>query len=309
MKRESDIRFLYPPIFLLAFICWAIVINNKNLADYLPLGPSGKAVAISSNLLSTASILRSASYDLLSAFTNTPVFNASSNALQSPAITALTSNTALVAFNSSQFASNCAALLPELKPERKSEGVEIVSLIAAGGALVFVLGWAIGAITLSVVRLLFTVLSCVTNRKGPFDAFLPDGCIKTIHRYIGAEHSVTKDKFTPSLLALLSAATLDHHLLKNHAQGLHLWIQRRWGSCTAGVNSCAALLFSWVIVSAMGLRITCVWKSATMILFICFAFQAVASWREVMAMVEFQSLRELESLRDSEPKPEVDVVD
>ena len=212
MEKDRQLRLAYPPIILLAFIIAAIYSDpNSPKRKYLPFCESRTESVSSSNLIDTAAVLLSSS-NLLSFASRTLPTPVSTNfaLLYSYAIANATNlailaeTTALLASNSAVEASKLTMLLASAEKHKEPEGVEkIIGLIVAGGALVVVLGWIIGAIGITLLRLLtlsWMRLSREHRKKmGPYEAHLPIEIFNAIQIHIRFKDSLAARKNRKSL--------------------------------------------------------------------------------------------------------------
>ncbi len=202
MDKERQIRFLYPPLFLLASLAWGLYLDpSKTLSDILPV--TGATMGAD----------------------------------------------------------------------------KLIGVIAAGGTLVLVFGFLIGAISVSLLRLAF----CLFGRE--YEVVVSDACLDRIW----AKLRTTQSKDTKQ--ALYAGVTFDHELL---SKGVHDWLTRRWHAFNISAHSCVALLLAHGLGWPLGIQQQAAWLCSTGVAVFFLVANAVVAWRETMGMIEFQSYRSLD---------------
>lgn len=191
-----------------------------------------------------------------------------------------------------------------LKPifgEKTFESTEmVVSLVAAGGVLILVLGFAVGTLAIFILRLIFLFLRVVRlplqwlwpkhfTGVGGHEAFLPADCITRIKTHIGM-HS-TPPTIGESAAALFAAATFDHESVD---KGVSAWSRRRWTAFNLSANTCVALLCALVFVRLESLNPGHIWYAVVVVAVTCLIQHAIISWRQTMGMLAFQAHRGIE---------------
>jgi len=153
----------------------------------------------------------------------------------------------------------------------------VLGVIAAGAVMVIPIGFFIGTLSVTILRIGFAIFS------KEYEAVLSPETVKRIWNNLNVNIDYNEKFF------LYAVATFDHELLPSQT---HEWIVRRWNSFNIAVHSCTALILAHLVGRFVGINQDIVWLVVTVILIIVFAVNAAVSWRHTMEMIEFQSHRE-----------------
>ncbi len=157
-------------------------------------------------------------------------------------------------------------------------------LVAIGSALTAAtlpIGFLIGAVSISLLRLAFSLF---TNQS--YEAVLPQSSWEIIWPRIKAAPPIDLKK------SLYAGVTLDHELLSH---GVHNWITRRWNAFSISAHSCVALLLAHLVAIPLGILQSCGWGAATFVSVALLTSTGAAAWIQTMKMLEFQSQRDVRS--------------
>jgi hypothetical protein len=171
----------------------------------------------------------------------------------------------------------CIDLAALLKPD----SVDILGVIAAGSVLVIPLGFLIGSISVTILRIIF-----LSWKHQSYEADLSEDCLERIWSKLNTDQARDRK------LTLYAAATFDHELLST---GIHEWLMRRWNSFNVSVHSCIALLLSHGMGCLFSINQDCRWWLTTLVLGSILLYTGVMAWRETMGMADFQSHRVLDN--------------
>ena len=170
---------------------------------------------------------------------------------------------------------------------------DLLSIVAAAGAATIPLGFSIGTLGLTLLKIAFFFWSKLAKQKQAYEATLSEECFQVTLR----ETKATEENRESLLYA---TATFDHELLP---EGVHKWLARRWNSFNVAFNSALAVLISLLVVPVRALYTWSLdpfrlwnhglsWWAGTNAFLLCLLLCAARiSWRETMGMVEFQSRR------------------
>jgi hypothetical protein len=146
----------------------------------------------------------------------------------------------------------------------------LLSIIAVGGIATLPIGYAIGILTIRILKL--------PARFFPNHAYDIPMSKEAMHKIWGklGVHGETKKH------PLCAASLFEFVLLRPQ---VHSWLFRRWTMFNIGAQCTTALLSSYFVGRAMHIRSTCKWW-LTILFFCClFVAHAVDSWREVYRMM------------------------
>ncbi len=150
----------------------------------------------------------------------------------------------------------------------------ILSLLAVLGVATLPIGYAIGVLTLSALRML-SWLSLFPH--GTYDIPISEGAMEKIWSKLGFE------KESPRKSVLCAAAAFDHVLLK---PGIHEWLFRRWTTFNICTQCAMALVLSYGLGHALHVQATCKWWLTIGVSIVLFIWQAVTSWCETYEMFD-----------------------
>lgn len=152
---------------------------------------------------------------------------------------------------------------------------DVIIILIGGGVSLLVLGYIIGTITMSFLRLIFIL----AGRN--YEVVLKTETYENIKKIMDAENC--KCKFWYPLYLV---ATFDHVILPNR---IHEWLLRRWNSFNTSMNSVVALLLSIIPIKLFDIELSCIWWLVISIIGILLLINGIISWIETMGMFEFQS--------------------
>ena len=167
------------------------------------------------------------------------------------------------------------------KPEMAKD---LLGLLAATAVLILPMGFLIGVISVTLLRIIAVVL-----RQPTHEVYLSHSTLARIWEQIRT--SMVQDRN----LALYAAVTFDHELL---APGIHSWLMRRWNAFNTACGSVVALALALCVAPLFSLRRVLPWTCSTVVLAAVLLAFAIIAWRETMKMVEFQSFRRHQSSKN-----------
>lgn len=150
---------------------------------------------------------------------------------------------------------------------------EMIAWIAGGGLIVIVLGYLIGTLTLSFLRIIFI------KRRGSYEISKKTN-YEEIKKVIFKDNSDISDKER-----LFLVVTYDHEFLPI---AIHKWLQRRWQSFNTAANSVTAIILSMIIGKMLCIKITSCWLILSVIFVLMLWYQAYRMREETIKMIEFQ---------------------
>jgi len=169
-----------------------------------------------------------------------------------------------------------------------AEASKILGLIAGGGIFIIAAGFLIGAVSVLALRLIFFMLG-----RRRYEASVSAECLKRIWERVHAAELPDTSK------ALYAVATFDHEIIP---KSIHEWVGRRWSAFHTSVHSCTALVLAIVIGSRISIDVSVEWLVTTLIVCAILATNAFWAWRDTMAMIDFQSHRNLTHTEDAGAK-------
>jgi hypothetical protein len=165
------------------------------------------------------------------------------------------------------------------KPESAKE---LLGLLAATAVVLVPIGFMIG-----VISVLLLALVGLFSQSTTYEARMSSATLERIWNQLQLIHKAEKEPDWK--LSLYAGTTFDHELLSD---GVHTWLLRRWNSFNVAVNSIVALFLAHLVGYVFSLPQTCRWWITTVVAAILLGMFALKAWREVMAMIDFQSYRE-----------------
>src|SRR5258708_11750354 len=158
-----------------------------------------------------------------------------------------------------------------------SDTKEVIGLLAAVAVVVVPIGYLIGTISVTLLRVLARILGWQTC-----EAKISDSALDRIWAHLRCEPPMDKK------LTLYAVATFDHELLKS---GTHMWIVRRWNSFHVASHSIVALILAHLSAPIFSIPQSWRWWMFTVIAVILLFCAARSAWLETMKMIDFQSFR------------------
>jgi hypothetical protein len=159
------------------------------------------------------------------------------------------------------------------------KSLTIVLAILGAGSLILLLGYLLGSVTVSILKLAFRLKGKHFN----YEELLSDKFYKAIEDIILKEEGKPVDKMD----RLYAVSTFDHGFISS---GVHQWIVRRWNAFFISSSSAVAIFFSFIIGRfCLNIDFNWVWLLVSLIFFSMLAWLASTSWYEVMRMIEFQT--------------------
>jgi hypothetical protein len=159
-------------------------------------------------------------------------------------------------------------------------GMEItknwVSLIFGTTLILFVAGYIIGTLTITILRILFI------GKNGVYE--LPSkssDVIRSLNKKL-----LYKRRFIAKEEELYAYATFDHATIEKDT---HSWIQRRWSAFHTASNSATSLVISLIIGTlCLDIKFTVFWLLTVLIFFYIFILASYKARKETIEMINFQ---------------------
>ncbi len=165
-------------------------------------------------------------------------------------------------------------------------GLKLVTLIAAGGIVVFAGGYVIGTITYFVLRLFFRYRPRRWGKSRFHEVALSEDAFREVWEQ--RLHAIGKPDRWKELFA---GAAFDHGILRKTHEGVHLWLIRRWNAFNIAATSFFGLVFFSFPIGhfVIGIPFTAIWYvpvgGFAAILFVTMIW----SWRDTMNMANFMA--------------------
>ncbi len=156
-----------------------------------------------------------------------------------------------------------------------NDSKDLIAIIIGGGALVLVLGYIIGTITITLLRLIFI------SNKGIYEVDLKQDFEDIGEIILKNEKEKIKGKEK-----LYTFATFDHGFLSDN---IHRWIQRRWSSFHTSANAVTSLVLSFIIGLIVDINIWTPWTPILVILTIMYIYHGHRARKETIEMISFQA--------------------
>jgi hypothetical protein len=157
--------------------------------------------------------------------------------------------------------------------------LKLVTLIAAGGLVVFAGGYVIGTCTHFVLRLISPLFGIPFHEVAlSYDAF------GQVWKKLDAHGEPDRSK------ELFAGVAFDHGILRNTYEGVHLWLIRRWNAFNIAATSLFGLVFSFPVgYFVIRIPVEAVWYVPVGIFLVILAFMMFWSWRDTMNMANFMA--------------------
>jgi hypothetical protein len=169
--------------------------------------------------------------------------------------------------------------LPSIPPQYNS-----AAGIAIFVAAIIPIGYMIGTLSITILRLAFWLCGgrC-------FEACISQHTLARIRPMLNTTQDVNK------AWMLYAVSTFDYETVP---KPVNEWIVRRWNAFHTSMSSCVALLLAHLAGVAFDIGQSRLWGLTTGILFVLFGWNALVAWLQTMAMIEFQSYRDLTLTKD-----------
>ena len=145
---------------------------------------------------------------------------------------------------------------------------QAITLLVGGSVLVIALGFLIGTLSLSLLRLLFFVFSLCRDHWYHFEASVSSECLAKIWPIL---HLPAQPDQSNMFRAVV---TFDHEML---SRPVHDWLRRRWSGFLISTHSAVALLLALILGWRLPMRVTSEWVLTSCALVLLFAWCAVAA--------------------------------
>jgi hypothetical protein len=151
---------------------------------------------------------------------------------------------------------------------------DIIAVIIGGGASVLVIGYVIGAITITCLRIWYL------RNKGTYE-------FNYNQDFGDISEVVLQDKHGPieNSEKLYAFVTYDHEFLP---QNIHLWIQSRWNTFHTSANVVTSLTLSAFIALFIGIC-SLIWWVLHAALIIIYTYHGYRVRKETLGMINFQT--------------------
>ena len=169
----------------------------------------------------------------------------------------------------------------------------VLSILAVVGVATLPVGYAIGVLTLCLLRLisLFHFFP-----QGTYEVPISERAMSKISQRLKLSEG-------PQKSPLCAAAVFDHALLRS---SIHEWLFRRWTTFNICTQCAMALFLSYFLGHALHIQSTPKWLLmiiAAIGIFIC---QAVTSWKETRSMFDFVADLDVAIRRSEATEPSVE---
>ncbi len=162
---------------------------------------------------------------------------------------------------------------------------KLVTLIAAGGLVVFAGGYVIGTITHFVLRLFFRYRPRLWGNSRFHEVALSDDAFRQVWEQ--RLHAFGEPDRWKELVA---GAAFDHGILRKTHEGVHLWLIRRWNAFNIAATSLFGLLFSFPVgYFVIRIPVEPIWYVPVGIFSLILAFMMFWSWHDTMNMANFMA--------------------
>lgn len=176
-------------------------------------------------------------------------------------------------------------LAPLLLP---ASAQSLLGVLAAATVCVLPLGFLLSAISILLLRILFSL-----SRNPGYEARITAEALRRIWPQLH-----TNSPFDTNH-TLYAVATYDHELLSN---GIHSWLMRRWNLFNVSIHSAVSVVLAHGVGALLGLSQNRRWTAFTSLIVVILLANAIVAWRQTMAMIEFQSQRDLPPKETTPPK-------
>jgi hypothetical protein len=152
----------------------------------------------------------------------------------------------------------------------------VASIFGVVGIATLPLGYAIGVLTMCVLRL--------------FWPFFPNKSYEVPVSKAAMKKIRDKLAISEGSDSLSTAALFDHEFLPSST---HQWLFRRWSTFNICTQCVTALVLSYFFGLAFGVKPTCVWWLTIVLSTSVFVWQATTSWRESRKMFDLMADRDV----------------
>jgi hypothetical protein len=163
---------------------------------------------------------------------------------------------------------------------------KLLGFAAAGGFVVFALGYAIGTITYFILGTTFRLRSKICPHKSRYhEVSLSDRTLEILWKELALPQPPDKRE-----QELSAAVTFDHGFIRKNYEGAHLWLVRRWSAFSIGATSSFGLLLSLGFGHCNPLfhvPFRLWWDGPVSLLTIMLGFVAIWAWRDTMRLLTF----------------------
>jgi hypothetical protein len=147
----------------------------------------------------------------------------------------------------------------------------VLSILGVVGVATLPVGYAIGVLTMCLLRL----LSYLFPHRS-YEVPISEAAMEKIWHKLGLSKASHKS-------ALCAAAVFDHALLR---PPIHQWLFRRWTTFNICTQCAMALFLSYFLGRALHVQSTCKWVLTIAAAVGIFVWQAVTSWKETRNMFD-----------------------
>ena len=168
-----------------------------------------------------------------------------------------------------------------------TETGKIISVIAAGGIVIFTLGVVIGTISYVCLRSFAIIINCYRSKDiqgiSTHELFLRDNVFNEIWKKLNIIGNPDRKR------DFYAAMSFDHGTLYQNNRGVHNWMVRRWSAFSIGVTSVTALVLSVLIGRLLSIPLSCAWLIPVLLVALVFAAAVYWAWQDTMGMLAFQA--------------------
>jgi hypothetical protein len=174
----------------------------------------------------------------------------------------------------------CNGTLPAI-PSKYQSTAGVISGIALSVAIIIPIGYLIGTLTITVLRISFWLC-----RGRSFEASVSKDSLVYIWPKLATSLAIDE------ALMLYAVTTFDHEIV---SEAVHKWLIRRWNGFHTAASSCIALLIAHLAGIPFRICQSTGWWLTALSLLLLLGYVATIAWWETMKMIEFQSHRRIDN--------------